>query len=139
MSSDAVSPTTPMRWCRRHAMMLPLHCFAKDDLQNNRRRCKRCVADKVARWRSKNAFHTLWRRFIQRARSRFGREKVDELTWEGVGRELVPQLVSQAESGVGEGEGVEESGDYILQKYILTWPKQAMELNRNQLGLRSKL
>jgi hypothetical protein len=109
-ASNAMAAEAPTRECPKHGL-LPLSRFYPEDLQRNRHRCKRCVADQVARWRKSNPQKTLWRRFIQRARRRFGAEAVSGLDWASYGQPLLRKLVSELEDPDGP----------LLQRYILTW------------------
>jgi hypothetical protein len=98
------------RECPKHGL-LPLSHFYPGDLRRNRRQCKRCVADQVARSRAKHPEQEVWRRFIQRARRRFGAEAVSGLDWASYGQPLLRKLVSELEDPDGP----------LLQRYILTW------------------
>ena len=120
----------PTRTCLRHGE-LPSSRFYKEDVRRNRRRCKRCVADQVARWRERHPLRTLWRRFLQRARRRFGAATVTQLDWRSHGRPLLFRLVQAVDP---EGD----AGAPLLERYMLTWENASASLDLTQLFLQER-
>jgi hypothetical protein len=122
--------TDTTRICNKHGC-LPVSRFYKEDLKRNRHRCKRCVADTVARWRQRHPLQTLWRRFVQRARTKFGADAIASLSWQEDARPLLFRLVEELGSDV-------DIGAPLLEHYILTWPRDAKRFDPTQLHLARK-
>ena len=126
-----MAEATDSHVCKKHGS-LPLSRFYKEDLRRKSHRCKRCVADKVARWRQNHPLQTLWRRFVQRARVKFGKDVIANLSWQKDARPLIFRLVE------GLNESDSEIGAHLIKEYILTWPQNADHFDITQLILARK-
>lgn len=115
--------------------LLPLARFYPDDVRHNRRRCKRCMAERVAVRRQTHPLQTLWRRLVQRARARFSTmSAVSQWTWQEHGRRALLRLLSAMPASTDA-----DLGPALIQSYVLTWPEGTQELtNVEQLVLRRR-
>ena len=111
--------------CRVHGS-LPQHRFAREDLRRKRHRCKRCLADKMASYRTRNPLRHMWNSFVQRARKYFDCDAVDSLRWNEHGHPLLIKLVSGLACGTDS-----------LRCYKLAW-LPGEELNLQQVHLARK-
>ena len=119
----AATAATHLWECNAHGP-LPLFRFSSDDLSRKRRRCKRCLADKMAAYRARLPLRHMWNRFVQRARESFGRDAVGGLCWSEHGHPLLCRLIS----GLARGSHVP------LQCYKLAWaPSPVFDLQQVRL------
>ena len=78
--------------CRIHGT-LPVSQFSKEDLSRKRHRCKRCLADKMAAYRTRLPLRHMWNCFLQHAREQFDADAVNGLRWIEHGQPLISKLV----------------------------------------------
>ncbi len=78
--------------CRIHGP-LPVTRFSKEDLSRKRHRCKRCLADKMAKYRLRLPLRHMWNCFLQRARKHFDVDSVNGLHWIEHGQPLISKLL----------------------------------------------
>lgn len=77
--------------CRIHGT-LPVSRFSKEDLSRKRHRCKRCLADKMAVYRTRLPLRHMWNCFLHRAREQFDADAVHGLRWIEHGQPLISEL-----------------------------------------------